>query len=99
LSERQFDLSIQLEERYAKILRWVLDLVGADVVPVLADKIEKGELEVPFTADELRATYLWFWDTVDESFPNLDGNFYMEDLTKPWYDVAKSDEDNKKEEK
>lgn len=75
------------EDRRARILRWIVDYVGTEVVPAVAELVEEGEGSwryYGFTAEEIKAVYLVFWCLVDMRFPRADGTFDLDDLEIGW---------------
>lgn len=73
-------------ERRAKVIRWIIDYVGAEVVPVIAELVSTGAegWRVPFAPNVIMSVWLVVWCLVDAKFPLADGMFDLKDLEIAW---------------
>lgn len=79
-------ISYAVDARQARILRWIVDYVGAEVVPVVAEFVSTGVegWQVPFAPSTIMCVWLVIWCLVDLKWPLVDGTFDISDVEIAW---------------
>jgi len=81
---QEFNLGFRLDDRTARVLRWVSEFIGTAVIPAVITLIEDQEVLCPYPLEEIMSVWYVFWKLVNKELPKPDGTFTLEDLTEAW---------------
>jgi len=77
-------LVIGASERAARVLRWIIDYIGSELVAPIVLYGQGYSWGCPYTERDITTVWTLFWVLVDKEFPKPDGSFDLSDLTAAW---------------
>jgi len=77
-------LVIGANERAARILRWVVDYIGSELVAPIVLYEQGYSWGCPYSEKDISVVWTLFWVLIDKEFPKPDGSFDLSDLTMAW---------------